>query len=207
MFCKKCGNQLPDDANFCPNCGEKINDEVTKEEVLETPSPKKATFKEGVKDLFERIFVFEGKSTRSQFNYGVLFIFILSMVISAVVIYPAVIESLTNVSSLEEMEKAINDLTLSTDILNPFNLYNIAISLVYAIFLVAPVFRRLSDCNVSRKWSYIWAIVFAVSQVACSSLLVCLLPNNLYLSFVGIIDVLGIANSCIFIYCMFVKSK
>ena len=27
MFCKFCGNQLPDGANFCPKCG-KINDDV-----------------------------------------------------------------------------------------------------------------------------------------------------------------------------------
>ena len=28
MFCKYCGNQLPDDANFCPKCG-KVTDEKT----------------------------------------------------------------------------------------------------------------------------------------------------------------------------------
>ena len=31
MFCKHCGYQLPEDSNFCPNCG-KITDEVKKEE-------------------------------------------------------------------------------------------------------------------------------------------------------------------------------
>lgn len=25
MFCKKCGKQIPDDANFCPYCGEHLN--------------------------------------------------------------------------------------------------------------------------------------------------------------------------------------
>ena len=25
MYCKHCGNKIPDDAIFCPNCGTKIN--------------------------------------------------------------------------------------------------------------------------------------------------------------------------------------
>lgn len=29
MFCKKCGNQLENDAKFCPSCGEKVQQEYT----------------------------------------------------------------------------------------------------------------------------------------------------------------------------------
>lgn len=32
MYCKHCGYQLPEDSNFCPNCG-KITEEVKQEEV------------------------------------------------------------------------------------------------------------------------------------------------------------------------------
>ena len=28
MFCKKCGKQIPDDANFCPYCGKHLNGEI-----------------------------------------------------------------------------------------------------------------------------------------------------------------------------------
>ena len=208
MYCKKCGNQIPNNANFCPYCGEKIdNEEVVLEEVIKESIPRKATFKESVKDLFERIFLFEGKSTRSQFNYGVLFIMLLSMVLSMVTVYPSMFDSLMAAQTYEEIVLILTDMTVSKDILNPLNLFNIAMSALYAIFLVAPVFRRMTDCKVSKKWALTWAIVFAVSQIACSCLLYCLLPTQIYDSILGVLDILGVANSCIFIYCMFVRSK
>ena len=32
MFCKKCGNKLPDNAKFCNKCGQQINAPLKKEE-------------------------------------------------------------------------------------------------------------------------------------------------------------------------------
>ena len=38
MFCKKCGNKLPDNAKFCNKCGQQINAPLKKEEQkIETP--------------------------------------------------------------------------------------------------------------------------------------------------------------------------
>ena len=33
MFCKKCGKELEDGTKFCGNCGQKVDDEVTQEDL------------------------------------------------------------------------------------------------------------------------------------------------------------------------------
>lgn len=38
MFCRKCGEENPDNAVFCRNCGTKLTEEVKKAEVIDTPS-------------------------------------------------------------------------------------------------------------------------------------------------------------------------
>ena len=38
MFCKYCGNELPESANFCPKCG-KINEDASKDEENKIISP------------------------------------------------------------------------------------------------------------------------------------------------------------------------
>ena len=37
MYCSKCGEENPENAVFCRNCGEKLKEEVKKAEVIETP--------------------------------------------------------------------------------------------------------------------------------------------------------------------------
>lgn len=32
MFCKKCGEQIPDDSVFCPKCGQALNETRNQEE-------------------------------------------------------------------------------------------------------------------------------------------------------------------------------
>ncbi len=37
MFCRKCGEENPNNAVYCRNCGEKLIEEVKKAEVIEAP--------------------------------------------------------------------------------------------------------------------------------------------------------------------------
>ena len=38
MYCRKCGEENPDNAVFCRNCGTKLIEDVKKAEVIDTPS-------------------------------------------------------------------------------------------------------------------------------------------------------------------------
>ena len=37
MYCRYCGEDNPEEAVFCKNCGKKLKEEIKKPEVIETP--------------------------------------------------------------------------------------------------------------------------------------------------------------------------
>lgn len=97
MFCSKCGNQLSDEAKFCPNCGEKIltaapADEVkTEEQTVETTEKENETVVEEKASEEVKEEAFEPKAKRKIFDsndtpktviqlvavvFGVMFFFI-----------------------------------------------------------------------------------------------------------------------------------
>ena len=45
MYCKKCGNQIPDDANNCPHCGTAVNEVVDEKPVKKKKKGKNKTAK------------------------------------------------------------------------------------------------------------------------------------------------------------------
>lgn len=201
MYCRKCGNEIPEGSNYCPNCGEPINN------LNETRSSNKATFKEGIIALFNKLFLFEGRSSRSEFNYGFLFLVIISSVLSMFSVFPEISDILLQAELNPELiEQLTNEYFASKDILNSFNLYNIAVSVLMAIFLCAPVFRRLNDCGFNPKSVIILTILFVITQILCSTLLWCLLPIDLYLSLGFIFDIMSLVNSVIILICIFKKS-
>ena len=199
MYCNKCGNEIPDDSNFCPVCGNQLKGETINVN-------KKATFKDGTVALFNKLFLFEGRSSRSEFNFGYLFLIIISSVISMFTISSELSGLLLNAGSEEALYQILNEYMSSKDILSTFNLYNIAVSLVIAIFLSAPVFRRLTDCGYNKNVVIVLTVLFVVSQILCSNLLWCLLPIGTYNSLSFIFEILSYVNLFVIIVCVFRKS-
>lgn len=205
MKCKKCGNEIFEDAKYCPYCGTKVEEElvIKKEE-------KSVTFKDGIVALFSKIFLFSGKSGRSEFNFGLLFLIIISSVLSAFTITPEVLSVLNGAGSsgmLESTTDYIIQASESKNILDPYNLYNLVVMLLYVIFLCAPVYRRLNDCGYGKKIVVLLTILFVVSEIVCSNLLWCILPENIYNIVYIFIEILSFINLFILLTCMLKKSK
>ena len=208
MFCRKCGKELPDDSKFCPYCGMSVN--LENEEINYTPSYKKITFKEAVVALFNRFFVFKGTTGQREFNYGLLFMILISMGLSMIISMPEVSEMTNEILANGMYDEAwledyINSM-VSKDIWHYTNLYSIASAILYSIFFVAPVYRRMIDTGKSEKFAMISAILFVVSEIACCNILYCLLPDNIYNSILGVIDILSIVNLAILLMCVFWKN-
>ena len=174
MFCRKCGKELPDDSKFCPYCGLIVN--LGNEEINNTPSYKKITFKEAVVALFNRMFVFKGTTGQREFNYGLLFMILVTMGLSMILTMPEV-SKMTNEILANGMydeawlEDYINSM-VSKDIWHYSNLYSIASAILYSIFFVAPVYRRMIDTGKSEKFAMISAILFVVSELACCNIFI-----------------------------------
>ena len=194
MFCKKCGQEIPEGSKYCPFCGISLEENVNN----------KATFKDGIMALFNKLFIFDGKSSRSEFNYGLLFLMIISSIFS-MFIMSTDLNALTTTDPTQ-MENSLNEMLnmfTSKNILDSYNLYNIGVSIVYTIFLSAPVFRRLADIGFDTKKAKVLTIVFVVSQLLCSTLLWCILPTNVYEIISIFLDVLSIVNLAILLMCVF----
>lgn len=219
MFCKHCGKEIKDGDKFCSNCGAKVvEDEVNNWEVIDEEEvvnafngEKRAGFKDGIKALFSKTFSFKGTSNRSEFNFGLLFIIIITSVISMIVIYPVMyrwFEELllsANTGNYEEMINGLDSVLLSKDLFSPYNFSSLGISLLYIIFLTAPVYRRMNDIYGKKKIATIAAIVFAVGQMIGSPLLYCLLNDNVYNIITLPIDIITLCSSIILILCIFKK--
>ena len=190
MYCRKCGQEIPNDSKFCPVCGEYLGEGY-----------KRVTFKDGTMALFNKLFVFEGKSSRSEFNYGLLFLMLASMVMSLLVM-GSDINTLSDPNSMQSIEEMMN-MFASKDILNSYNLYNIGVSLLYVIFLSAPVYRRLADIGFDSKRTKIMTIAFVASQILCSSLVWCLIPTDIYNAISIVLDIVSIINLAIILMCVF----
>ena len=58
MFCKKCGKELEDGTKFCGNCGQKVDDEVTQEDLKQESDNNKPKKKFWEKTWFTWLMLF-----------------------------------------------------------------------------------------------------------------------------------------------------
>ena len=198
MYCNKCGAEIPEGSNYCHKCGQMLGNS--------SGYRKRTTFKDGVVALFNKLFLFDGKSSRSEFNYGYLFLIIISTILAMFTVTSDITDIYMQVDDSTVLEQMLTEYMSSKDILSSFNLYNIAVALIMAIFLCAPLYRRLTDCGFSKKVVRVLTIVFVVSQILCSTLLWCLLPIDVYNAVSYLLEILSYANLIILLLCMFKKS-
>ena len=116
-------------------------------------SPKYVGFGEAIKLYFKNYFNFKGRSTRSEFWFGYLFTFLVSLVFGCVVsvfTYSSIMSSVTkNPSSYYSTYSALEDITTGT-------LVMMIVSLIFGIILGIPSWssaaRRLHDAGKSALW-------------------------------------------------------
>ena len=210
MYCRNCGKELQEGSKFCPYCGTAV--EVEAEYHYSVPVSKKVSFKESIIALFNRFFVFEGTSSQREFNFGLLFLIIITIALTTLVVFPEITEFTEMIISYNgniDMDAFMYylDSLVSKDIFHFYNLLNIGIAIVFSLFLVAPIYRRMIDTGKTKVFSIIAAILFVVSQMLCCGILYCLLPDGIYNSIVIILDLLSIANLAIILMCVFGKTR
>ena len=216
MYCKHCGTQIDDEAKYCPSCGAPIEGETPQEEFFGdsngyTPKeePRKATFKEGIVDLFKRFFVFNGESTRSLFNYGILFIMLTSFAVGIFASIPVInssieffmnnmdrLASMDQTALLAEFEAYLGDSYVIVNVIT--NIWSIATLLLIA----APICRRLTNIFHNQKLSYALMGIYCASGLLDSILsLFNLYSNNPLLSLLDFVAVV------IFVMCVFMRPR
>ena len=80
MFCKHCGNQLPDNAKFCDSCGAPAPNQEAEIPTCEAEVVSKASvgFVDAIRLYFKNYANFSGRSRRSEYWYAYLFAIILN---------------------------------------------------------------------------------------------------------------------------------
>jgi uncharacterized membrane protein YhaH (DUF805 family) len=82
MFCKHCGNQLPDNAKFCDSCGAPAarQEAAVPTYIAEVVDKSPVGFLDAIRLYFNNYANFSGRSRRSEYWYAQLFAVILGTV-------------------------------------------------------------------------------------------------------------------------------
>lgn len=79
-FCPNCGQKMDGKAEFCPNCGAKQN--VEEQQVATAPTPKSGVnMVTALKNMWDKMFTINAKSSRPEFWFGYLDNFIIAMIV------------------------------------------------------------------------------------------------------------------------------
>ncbi len=118
MFCPNCGKDLPENASFCPECGNKVT--ITKEQVYSpfdngnyqsesysfpqeeyvNPNAGKVDFVTAIKLFFQNYANFETRSTKTEYWWAFLFNFLVSSLSNTVRIGAGEINIVASVVSI-----------------------------------------------------------------------------------------------------------
>lgn len=194
MNCKNCGNEINNGDKFCTYCGHPVNNE---------PEKKGATFSDGIKAVFGKTFVFSGKSSRSEFNFGLLFIYLISIAATTILSFPLINDMPVTTDYQVILEYFLSTMT---DPLSAMNVSSLVTTLLLVIFMTSAVYRRSNDVFEKNGISILFSIIFALGQLL-GTYHVILLFGDIYDYIIPFVDVLSFASLFVLLTCIFCKSK
>lgn len=128
--CPNCNTANPDNAKYCKSCGCKL----------------RFGLKDAVTSCFDKYGTVEGRASRSEFWYFVLFYFICALVVAfmAAVLDNIVIQSYENKYGL-------------------FVIVLLIFQIIFSCPLISVSVRRLHDIGLSGKWNIVYWILFVLA--------------------------------------------
>lgn len=203
-YCKNCGKQIDDDAIYCPYCGVKqIEDEEVTGEIIdnynfenlnnyqEENNKPVITFGLAIKNLFVNIFRFNGRQTRKEFNFQLLFVYLINLLI--ILLSTALSKEYNNyLKSIDYNNlESIEPFVLNT-LLDSYFIGRVIAGLIAIIFLSAPIYRRFND-TYRPYMKIVGVIAIIIYGLSLMSLGMFINPNGL-LAVDALLTIIDIAS-------------
>lgn len=200
MYCTNCGHKNDENANFCQQCGAPLRKTENVEVKRDINRPKLVTFKDGIKALFEKIFLFKGLTSRAEFNYGLLFLMIIGVGVSSIMSMSLVSQvDITNPNATA----LLTEMLLNSEF---YLIFTLLYSLAFAIFLSAPVYRRLADLDIFGKSAVILTVIFVLGQLS-PILQLFEQEANWFSALSTILSLVSFASTVIMLFCILKRGK
>ena len=200
MYCTNCGHKNDENANFCQQCGAPLRKTENVDVKRVINRPKLVTFKDGIKALFEKIFLFKGLTSRAEFNYGLLFLMIIGVGVSSIMSMSLVSQvDITNPNATA----LLTEMLLNSEF---YLIFTLLYSLAFAIFLSAPVYRRLADLDIFGKSAVILTVIFVLGQLS-PILQLFEQEANWFSALSTILSLVSFASTVIMLFCILKRGK
>ena len=127
------------------------------------------------------------------------------MLISWITIMPAINEMPDTLNMSEMMDYILNEMS-SNDLSSPIAVASFASTIMYCIFLAAPIFRRTNDIYDNTKKAKTYSIIFVLGQLLGSPY-VGTLMGSFYSTIELFCLILSIASMFVLLMCILKKSR